>query len=268
MGTNATFRPRHEASTLYLLQARPDRVSVQGFYVDEKNAVLVLSGASGVTKNPKLDLKNANHVWLMYAIVKRLYEPTFLMVDPTVKKRKDLTKTLGSLTSLWSFDIMLAPTNWPSVECIGYRIENARASIGQRTRIFVNNDNPTILNSVGISVIKDQYRCQDHHFDEAEILHHIHADGQIPGVVQIAHSEAVMWSNGTHIHVGNQHKTRIGLQQYGKPFIDLKTPLEALIAIYNLLESESESDAIAIFLTLFIQDSYSTNVFQTWFPAP
>jgi len=46
--------------------------------------------------------------------------------------------------------------------------------------------------------------------------------------------------------------------------MDLKTPLEALIAIYNLLDGEFEFDALAIFLTLFypgqLLDSCTPNV--------
>ena len=43
-----------------------------------------------------------------------------------------------------------------SVECVGYRIENALVSDGRRTYIFVNNVDPTLLNGVAITVIKDQ----------------------------------------------------------------------------------------------------------------
>jgi hypothetical protein len=58
------------------------------------------------------------------------------------------------------------------------------------------------------------------------------------------HSEDVKWSDGTSVCSGDRYKKRIGLVEYGKPFMDLKTPLEALKAIFDLLESESEFDMV------------------------
>jgi hypothetical protein len=88
-------------------------------------------------------------------------------LDPTVKRRKQ--------DSFWIFDIMLTISDSQSVECVGYRIEKATGFIGRRTHIFVNNVNPTSLNGVAITVIKDQYRRPGHRFDEVEVLQHLHA---------------------------------------------------------------------------------------------
>ena len=54
----------------------------------------------------------------------------------------------------------------------------------------------------------------------------------------MVHSEDVKGDGGTPVRSGERYKKRIGLAEYGKPFMDLKTPLEALKAIYDLLESE------------------------------
>lgn len=233
-GTSATAGPHQAASyTFYLLQARPDRISVQGFYVDEKGIVLIISNAEGVKKSPKLKISETSDVQLLYAFVRRLYDPHPSMLDPTVKRRRD------SLSDSWVFDITLTIPNSPSAECVGYRILSARGSVGQRTHVFVNNEHPARLaDGVCIPVIKDQYRYQNHRFDEAEVIRHIHANGNIPGVVQIMHSQVILRKDGSPVCSGDRHKTRICLLEYGKPFMDLKTPLEALIAIYDLLESE------------------------------
>jgi hypothetical protein len=52
--------------------------------------------------------------------------------------------------------------------------------------------------------------------------------------------------DGISVCSGNRYKKRISLVDYGKPFMDLtrKTPLEALKAIYDLLESESVFDML------------------------
>jgi hypothetical protein len=236
------------------LQARPDRVSVPGFYADAKGVVLIISSADGVRKSPKLNLKDTAQYQLIYAFVQRLYYPHPSMIDPTVKRRMQ--------DSSWVFDIMLTIPRSPSVECVGYRIEKALGFVGRRTHILVNNANPTLLNGVAINVIKDQYCYQGHRFSEAEVLHHVHDEEEIPGVVHLVHSEDVMRSDGMAVCSGKRYKKRIGLVEYGKPFMDLKTPLEALEAIYDLLESESEFDMLIFLLIFFVGNSYATLVFQ------
>jgi hypothetical protein len=81
---------------------------------------------------------------------------------------------------------------------------------------------------------------QNHRFDEVQIIRHIHEYKDIPGVVHIAHSQAILRDDHSPVCSGDRHKTRVCLSEYGKPFMDLKTPLEVLIVIYDLLESESE----------------------------
>ena len=209
-------------------------------YADKKGLVLIISSADSVRISPKLDLKVAEDCHLIYAFVKRLYNPLPSMIDPTIKRRKDLTRIQNSLPGLWVFDIMLTIPHSQSVECVGYRIGNALGCVGRRTHIFVNNVNPIILNGVAITIIKDQYCDPGHRFNESEVLSHVHAEEEIPGVVHMAHSEDVKRDDGTPVCSGGRYKKRIGLVEYGKPFMDLKTPLKALEAIYDLLESESE----------------------------
>ena len=255
-GENAKDGLRHAVSyTFYLLQARPDRVSVQGFYADAKGVVLIISSANGVQKSLNLSLKDAQQYQLIYGFVRRLYDPLPAMIDPTVKRR------MGN--SFWVFDIMLRISDSQSVECVGYRIEKALGFIGRRTHIFVNNVNPASLNGVAITVIKDQYCHRGHRFNEVELLHHIHDGDEVPGVVHMVHSEDVKRDDGTPVCSGNRYKKRIGLAEYGKPFMDLKTPLEALKAIYDLLESELEFDIPGLLLNfLGGETSYATLVFQ------
>lgn len=58
----------------------------------------------------------------------------------------------SSPAGLWVFDIMLTIPNSPSAECVEYRIENARVSTGRWTQIFANNNDPTLLNDVAITI--------------------------------------------------------------------------------------------------------------------
>ena len=253
-GENAKNGLLHAVSyTVYLLQARPDRVSVQGFYADANGVVLIINSADGVLKSPKLNLKDVSQHELLYAFVKRLYYPLRSMIDPTVKRRKQ--------NSFWVFDITLTISKSPPVECLGYRIEKALGCVGRRTHIFVNNVNPTFLNGDAITVIKDQYCNQGHCFSEDEVLRRVHAEEVIPGVVHLVHSEDVI-SDGVPVCSGKRYKKRLCLVEYGKPFMDLKTPLDALEAIYDLLESESGFNILVFLLILFAENSYPTLVFQ------
>ena len=248
------------------MQARPDLVSVLGFYADSNGVILIISSAGGVLESPKLNLKDAAQYQLIYAFVQRLYDPLPSMIDPTLKRRRQ--------NSSWVFDIMLTIPHSPSVEsvesvksvksveCVGYRIEKAPRAVGRRTHIFVNNVNPTLLNGVAITVIKDQYCHEGRRFSEAEVLRHVHAEEDIPGVVRMAHSEDVVGGDGTPVRSGNRYKKRVCLVEYGHhSFMDLKTPLEVLEAIYDLLESESKFDTLVFLLILSGENSYATLVF-------
>ena len=59
-----------------------------------------------------------------------------------------------------------------------------------------------------------------------------------------------MQSDGTPVCSGGRQKKRMGLVAYGKPFTDLKTPLEGPKVIYDLLKSEFEFDMLVFLLIL------------------
>lgn len=115
----------------------------------------------------------------------------------------------------------------------------------------MNNVNPALLNGVAITVIKDQYCRRGHRFNEVVVLQHVQDGDEVPGVVHMVHSEDVERDDGTPVCSGDRYKKRISLAEYGKPFMDLKTPLEALKAIYDLLESESEFYMPGLLLIFF-----------------
>lgn len=211
--------------TLFLLKARPDRVSVQGVYADCEGVVLIISSASGVKKSPKLHLTHTSHLQLIHAFIKRIYEPHSSMIDPTITRRKQDLR--------WVFDIKIP--NLPL--CRGYEILSARVSLGQRTHIFVNEETPARFNNISIPIIKDQYPDNNtHQSDEAKIINHIHAKGEVPGVVRLVYEGLVQNDDGSTVTSGDRKKTRLCLSERGTHFMDIKTPLEVLIAIYDLLE--------------------------------
>ena len=68
---NATDGPRLSGSyTFYIFQARPDLVSVQGFYADVKGVVFIKSSSDSVKIEPRAEFKSLSwHTPLLYALL-------------------------------------------------------------------------------------------------------------------------------------------------------------------------------------------------------
>ena len=97
--------PRLSGSyTFYLLQARPDLVSVQGFCADVKGIVLINSSSDSVKIEPRAEFEGRLTVSADIRLCYTLYYPLLSMTNFTAKV---LTRMQNSLTSRWVFDIML-----------------------------------------------------------------------------------------------------------------------------------------------------------------
>jgi len=111
----------------------------------------------------------------------------------------------------------------------------AGESMGGRTTVLARLDGSSSI------VIKEQFVNTVHGFTEGPILEEIHKDGRFPGVVGLDGWEYVI--NGDK-KVSVKHKRmklskiRLILKDKGTPFMDVKTPRELLMGIYDLLESE------------------------------
>jgi hypothetical protein len=233
-GTNSTDGPLQAMSyAYYLLQARPDRVAVQGMYVDKGGVTLFLVSCTEIKRTQRLSLTESADVQLLYAFVKRLYDPLPLMVDPTIR----MGKKDGEKPRL--FDITLKIPGSPPTICEGYQIFDCAPTRGQRTHIFVNLEKPTIVKDQPVFIIKDQYRRSDHRFSEKDVINHIHSDGEVPGIVRIVYAQQVYQDDESVVSSGCREKTRICMVDYGTHMMDVKTPKEALMTIYDLLEGES-----------------------------
>jgi hypothetical protein len=228
--------------TIQLLEARPDLICAFGMYVDDDGILLLQGSPSGVVLSPKLIPSVATDIQLLYAFVKRLYDPHLLMVDPTIQRRQDLAR------KSWVFDIALSfPGQAKTLLCCGYSILASHRSIGERSHIFCNSKSPAIVDGKPIRVLKDHYRHPDNVHSEAEVLHHIHAEGKLPGVVEMVYSaEQVLRLDGSPVCAGRFVKTRIGLRQYGQSFMSIKTPRDALMTVYDLLEGESPASLFSM----------------------
>jgi hypothetical protein len=203
------------AYTAYHLQARPDRVFVTGIFVRRTDFKLFLSDPCRVYHTSALTWNSLEGRQLLYAWMWRLYHPEV-----------DLSITIDLKTPRPTFTIK------PHDKLIVLRVGE---SIGRRTTIL------TRLDGESDTIIKEQFVESGRRFMEGPILEQIHKDGRFPGVVGLKSWEYVTNKKKkvSVKHKGtSRSKTRLILDGKGTPLMDVKTPRELLMGIYDLLESE------------------------------
>ena len=215
-----TSLTKSAAYTSYLLQARPDMVTVQGIYVDSSGFRLVVSSACGASSTTHLKWESRPFRLLLCAWIWRLYEP-FVDSSITVNIEGNEAPT---------FNIKL-----PDDEYSNCRIHSAGTAFGRRTIIFACPE-PEV-------VIKEQYIETSRTFKEGSILAKIHEKGTFPGVVRRDWCGPVQPSGNdliVELKEANEvrKKIRVVLLDKAPSIMDAKTLQEVLVAMYDLLESE------------------------------
>jgi hypothetical protein len=216
----ANSRAKTAAYASFLLQARPDMVTVQGIYVDPTSFRLVASNACGVFDTDTLDWGERRHRLLLCAWIWRLYEPD---VDSSITANFERGKRP-------TFDITV-PGTATYKNCA---IQSAGTPFGRRTIVFTCPDSEI--------VIKEQYIETSRRFEEGQILTKIHQKGTFPGVVRRGWYGTVEGSSKKEFVVewkeNKRKKTRVVLLDKAPSIMDAKTVREVLVAMYDLLESE------------------------------
>ena len=277
--------------TASLLQARPDRVVVQGFLflASQQGVSLVLTSAAGIKSTGFLDLNSTSGIKLLYAFVYRSFDVPDSWRDLTIRRvasqtsmhaqdckdsddvqahmHKDNADDNGvqrrgddesdvhsdgkntklhtdtthgshpdnSQESRTAFDIDLSLADGTIVTCRHYRIRSVGSPFGQGTVVFFNIQNPFTVSGRPVYIIKDQYRKSGRLDQEPNLVNHIHSKGRFPGVVRLVHQQQVLRKNQP-LKCGQLWKIRLGFEDYGLPFMDIKTPRAVLVVIYDLLE--------------------------------
>jgi hypothetical protein len=216
-------RNKTAAYTYFLLQARPDMVTVLGIYVDATGFRLVASNACGAFDTNTLKWEERSTRLLLCAWIWRLYEP---VVDRSITAKIERDK-------LPTFDIRVDGTLYKNCT-----IQSAGTAIGRRTIVFAC-PNLEIM-------IKEQYIEKARRFGEGPILKKIHEKGTFPGVVRPGWygvvEESGEESSEKELVVKWQEeerkKTRLVLLDKAPSILEAKTVGEVLVAMYDLLESE------------------------------
>jgi hypothetical protein len=239
----------------FLLQARPDLISVVGiFYHPEKSEfALYFKDAWDLLHTPNLSVQSPEAKKLLVAWMRRLYNP----------ERTPNIARVGGFPGTPTFTINAGFPN-AFLDCKIAKV----GSVSRRAAIFTTTVKGSLV------VIKSQYFKVGRRFEESGILDIIHdgGDAEFPGVVRVLKGGSKELDSCGIIVQGNDKgeaadegedsyegeaadegwldhrrgsgkvlQTQLVLRDVGTPFMNAETPLDALIAIYDLLEGNVHS---------------------------
>ena len=204
------------AYTTYLLAQRPDRVAVCGMYISQHHFSLILIDASNAYYTT-LSWSDESARRLLVRVLFYINYPPDSMVDPTIIRQGD------------TFTIRIDNEDYK-----GYTLKSCGHPIGRRTVVFQ-------CGGTGVPVIKEQYlRClSGDEILEKNILERVHDPEEMPGVVRVVRCGWVKGGNG-YIECGmdsrKRRKVRFLLRDEGNPFMEIRTPYDALVTAWDALE--------------------------------
>jgi len=202
---------------------RPDRVAVLGLYISLHRFSLILIDATRVYYTT-LSWNDEPARKLLLRVLYYINDPPTSMIDPTITRKENRTFTI---------------TNHDEVDR-GYTIKSSARPTGHRTVVFQNEDSP-------FPVIKEQCLHCPPTATEAEILEHIilqqvHQPEEMPGVVRVPWCGLVKRADTSIIERGSgdrkRQKVRLVLLDEGIPFMEIRTPYDALVTAWDTLEGE------------------------------
>jgi hypothetical protein len=215
----------------FLLRARPDLSCVLGIYVRKEGFRLSFSNACGIAHMKLVKWEHESAGAILCAWISRLYNPFSIKDTTRVITKNNVTFKLRYGDKMYK----------------GCRLKNTGTAFGRRTTVFFI---PTLN-----VLIKDQYIVPGRRFSEIVILSKVHEEVEFPGVVRlklpttttkskveqviVSQDKKVSQEEGEDkIETETREKTRLMLLDIGAPLMDAKTPQDALIAIYDLLEGK------------------------------
>ncbi|KAJ8469093.1 hypothetical protein ONZ45_g17007 [Pleurotus djamor] len=197
----------------FLLQARPDRHIVQGFFVDDTEVVLNFAISGVGFRILRLPWSCPQLLDMLYRFIFRLYKPGHF-ADPSCQRDK------GKLT--YTLSIHRKPDD-ALVELeekhSGYELIYASAPFNTRTNIFLNDT------ATEIPVFKDQYSREGTAKHEYDMLELVHKEARMVGVVWPVHHEMLTIPAPVR---EKREKSRLAMRQRGYTFMKIRTPGLAL----------------------------------------
>ncbi len=216
----ASYAYRHQ-------QARPDHPMMFSLYIKPQYYQVILSSPNGVAASKATSWDELD---LLFAYVYAHYDPLddHFLDDETVR----WNAPVGS--SLPSWDITFKDTVYTG------HFVFVGDPWGRRTTVF------RASSKLGEQLIfKDTYRHDGRRFKEEDVLKHIHANGDIPGVVRLKDWEYV-YTGGKPLEIRSgddvRRKVRLAFLDDGERLRAAESVNDLLKAIYDILEGESIPD--------------------------
>ncbi|KAG8934076.1 hypothetical protein FRC01_005237 [Tulasnella sp. 417] len=218
----------------YLLLARPDLYVAQGM-LTSKTGITFLVGIGGHgVRSLLVDWSNKELSKLMYAFIFCLYRPD-KFADPSFEighvKDGQVTYTIKLPIKPGVDEV---PTDQQVVIFREFLPIYAGSPFETRTHVFSNTDSEVTINNKRLTVLKDQFCREGTRFNEYDILKHVHAEEKVPGVVQAVYNDIIAPPDVDEPIVKKKH--RIGMGQYGDPFMTIPNVKAMLEVAFDILE--------------------------------
>jgi hypothetical protein len=229
-GTNLEGQEGQAMSYLhYLLLARPDLHVAQGL-LTTKTDITFLFGIGGTGIHMfSVKWSNKELQKLIYAFIYRLYDPGHF-ADPSYVQ---MVPNLQENTVTYKVQITDVARN--PITITDLRPIYASRPFGTRTHVLTNPDSKVNSDDSGrfLTVVKDQLCRVRTRFHEQGILTQVHRPEKVPGVVESVYHEVMEIPRNLCI---TREKHRLGLRQFGKPFMTIPTVAQVLEIVFDTLE--------------------------------
>lgn len=219
----------------YLLLARPDLYVAQGMLTSQTGIkFLVGIGGYGV-RSFGVGWSCKELTKLMYAFIFCLYRPG-KFADPSYEighvKDNQVTYTI-KIPAIPEGDAVAAGQQM--VICRDFLPIYASSPFATRTHVFSKPDSEVTINDKRLTVLKDQLCRVGTRFHEHRILERVHTqEGKVSGVVEaVYHAVIDLPLVGEPIR---REKHRLGMGQYGDPFMTIPNVKAMLEVVFDILE--------------------------------
>ena len=218
------------AYTYQHLQARPDHPSTYGLVITPQCYQIILSDPTGIIASPQVKWPDLR---LLQAYVHSHYYPpdNHPLVDDKVSRET----LLVDAPTTWRFNV--GGKTYSNGNCIALG-----AGLGRGTKVFsVKIERRATIEEL---LIKDYFRHFRRRFKEESILTHIHADGDVPGVVRLD-SYAFVPFGGKRLTVGStsehtlRERLRLILLDQGESLEKARSVNDLMMCFYDAIEGTS-----------------------------
>ena len=238
------LRPQGAAYAYRHLQARPDHPTFLLLLVTPRFYQVLLSNANGVIASERTSWDDT--LQLLQAYLYSLYIPpdNHVLFDPTMFW--DTTRTGEDSVPEWTIKFHAGQPDEQTFKYASLYFYGSPWS--RRTAIFkcVQEDGEEVI-------IKEYYRSARRRFKEEDVLRHIHADGDVPGIVRLRCAEEVV-VDGKVLQIGSEEgkdlrtKVRLVLYDSGEPLEAAKSVNDLLRCFYDAIEGAVLRHVLFIYL--------------------